>query len=822
MRVLYELLCLRDPSRSVGLGAGEPIHIVPISRTVKHAQRVVFSGLEKKLALSPWFKGRYKSTMDYIEFPDKKIMIVGGAASDSNALGLNVFASILDELNFMGVSREADKGNSASGQTQDRAQMIYDALVRRVKSRYQRSGVKGMIFLLSSKRATDDFTERRIRDHIKNKSTAGVFVRDYCLAGDTRVLLVDGSKPTIAELADEYPDQEKTFWLYSVNEKGQIVTGEGFSPRITKQKAPVVEITLDNKNKIKLTDDHRVMLADGNYRPAGELVPGDLLFGLSYETPIVEKVKVAGKCDVYDLSVKKHHNFGLAAGIVVHNCTWTVQPQSFANQKWYRCSVSASEGRCRILDDNESDPDGALIFTFPEDYLSEFQRDPSGCFTGDTKISLLDGREVAIKDLVGVDEFWTYSFTPEGYFKPGRGHSARLVKQNASIVEVELDNGERIRCTPDHPFMLRDGTYLPALALTTDVALMSRDSDRSVKSIVLTGDYEDVYDITVDITHNFALTCGVVVKNSARDIAGIASDAYSPFISKREAIEDIFDPERPHLFDIREWEMGRALNIQWNKVMTENARGERVPWCCPHANRHVHIDLSKNQCATGFCLGHQGGMIEVVRVNPANGEKSVEEVPVFHIDGMLRILAGPAGDVDHSEVRSLIYKLNEGGFNIRSVSMDHWMSVPNMQIFKKRGYRVEEISTVKKIDPYDTMRAAIYENRIQSPEYDILRQELRVLELDPKARPERPKVRVPPGRTKDISDAFAACIFFLAKNATGGMLLTPTHGDTISGKPRAIVWSDGDPMWSDEEGYDTLPDPSSDNSTDPSGQAWII
>ena len=548
MRVLYELCCLKNPSRSLGLGAGEPIHIVPISRTVKHAATVVFGGLEKKLALSPWFRGKYKNTMDYIEFPDKRILVKGGASSDAAALGLNVFMAFVDEANFMGGASHTHKQMSAGGQTHDRAQMIFDALTRRVKSRYQRSGLKGMIILASSKRATDDFTERRIREHIKHKTTAGVFVRDYA--------------------------------------------------------------------------------------------------------------------------------------------TWLVKPEPFANQTWYRCSVSAAEGRCRILSDEEKAPEDALVFTFPEDYLSEFQRDPAG---------------------------------------------------------------------------------------------------------------------------------------ATRDVAGIATDTYSPFISKREAIEDMFDPDMPHLFDVREWEMGRALTINWREVMTKNARDERVPWCCPNSNRHVHIDLSKNLCATGFCMAHQAGTTEVIRHNKETGERTIEEVPVFHVDGILRILAGPAGDIDHSEVRALVYKLNDGGFNIRSVSLDHWMSVPNMQTFKKHGFRVEEISTVKKIDPFDTTRAALYEKRILSPEYDILRQELRVLELDPKRPPDRPRVIVPAGQTKDIADAFAGAIYYLAKHEKGGLFLAPSSGMSIKSKSgKAVKWKSGDAIWDDEEGYDLLPDPELGGQADPHGQAWIV
>lgn len=540
-RLLYELCCLRDPAQSMGLGAGEMIHIVPISRTTQAAKRVVFSGIKNKLALSKWFRGRYKETMDYIEFPEKRIMIVGGASSDAAALGLNVISALIDEGNFMGQVRASDTEASAASRGVDRAQMICDALVRRVKGTYKRAGVKGMIFLISSKRATDDFTERRLRDHIKNGTTSGVFVRDYA--------------------------------------------------------------------------------------------------------------------------------------------TWHVRPEPFKNQKWHRCVVSSAEGRCRVLADDEPNPPDALVFEFPNDFLSEFQRDPSA---------------------------------------------------------------------------------------------------------------------------------------AARDIAGIATDTYAPFIANREAIDAMFEDGRPHLFGVREWETDRDLEIKWNDVMVDNERGDPVPICCPTAARHVHLDLSKNLCASGICIAHQAGMTEVIREDKSTGKKVIEEVPVFHIDGVLRVLAAASGEIEHEEIRNLIYRLTEGGMNIRSVSMDHWMGVPNQQIFKKKGYRVEEISTVKKIDPYETARSALYEGRIKSPRYDLLRNELRVLELDPKRPAEKPRVIVPPGFTKDLADAFAGAIYYLAKHARGGEVLAPSTGRSDAPYGPGVTWSKGEVFWGDEDSYDGGAD------NDPHVQSWIL
>jgi DNA gyrase/topoisomerase IV subunit B len=87
--------------------------------------------------------------------------------------------------------------------------------------------------------------------------------------------------------------------------------------------------------------------------------------------------------------------------------------------------------------------------------ISAFVHEP--CFTPDTKISLLNGTEVEIQSLVGLREFYVYSrdlFT--GNIVPGRAHSCRKTGTKP-ILKITLDNGEVIRCTENHLFLLKSG-----------------------------------------------------------------------------------------------------------------------------------------------------------------------------------------------------------------------------------------------------------------------------------------------------------------------------------------------------------------------------
>ena len=101
----------------------------------------------------------------------------------------------------------------------------------------------------------------------------------------------------------------------------------------------------------------------------------------------------------------------------------------------------------------------------------------SGCFVGSTKVRLVDGRSLTMRELV--DEYesgkenWVYSFNEETMkIEPKRIRKAWLTLKDAPLVKVTLDNGEGILCTPNHKFMLRDGSFCEAQDLISGVSLM--------------------------------------------------------------------------------------------------------------------------------------------------------------------------------------------------------------------------------------------------------------------------------------------------------------------------------------------------------------
>ena len=99
-----------------------------------------------------------------------------------------------------------------------------------------------------------------------------------CFSGDTRVALVDGTSPTLEEMARRANSGE-LFWGYSVGENGRIIVSLLDAPRYIGRDA-LLEIELDNGEVIRATADHEFVLRDGLMLEAGALRPGQSLMPL--------------------------------------------------------------------------------------------------------------------------------------------------------------------------------------------------------------------------------------------------------------------------------------------------------------------------------------------------------------------------------------------------------------------------------------------------------------------------------------------------------------------------------------------------------------
>lgn len=99
-----------------------------------------------------------------------------------------------------------------------------------------------------------------------------------CFSGDTRVALVDGTAPTLEEMARRAETGEP-FWGYSLGPHGRVIVTLLEAPRYIGRDA-LLEMTLDNDEVIRCTPDHKFIARDGRTMIAADLRQGDALMPL--------------------------------------------------------------------------------------------------------------------------------------------------------------------------------------------------------------------------------------------------------------------------------------------------------------------------------------------------------------------------------------------------------------------------------------------------------------------------------------------------------------------------------------------------------------
>jgi DNA gyrase subunit B len=121
-----------------------------------------------------------------------------------------------------------------------------------------------------------------------------------------------------------------------------------------------------------------------------------------------------------------------------------------------------------------------------------------GCFVGETEISLVSVRTITFEELVeeqaAGETHYCYTIIDDGSIGIEEITNPRVTREDAELLAVTLDNGRTVKCTPDHAFMTRDGSYCEAQNLKPGQSLMPlyrKTSDTAEEGITIDG-YEMV------------------------------------------------------------------------------------------------------------------------------------------------------------------------------------------------------------------------------------------------------------------------------------------------------------------------------------------
>ena len=269
---------------------------------------------------------------------------------------------------------------------------------------------------------------------------------------------------------------------------------------------------------------------------------------ISYNHTIVD-IELVGEQEVFDLTVEKYHNFALNCGIVAHNSIgigksflavlcmlyllyrmlclkdpytyYGLQPIDKITFSFINVTIDAAKGVAwdKIQQLLQSSPwfmshgnvsgRSEIIWT-PSKRIELVVGSNNNaiigralfCLDGDTVILTTDG-EYSLKELS--NKTINVISTNNGVLEPSNNCTVIPTVKSKIEYEIELDDGTIVKCTPEHRFMLKDGTYKEAQYLTENDELFDHSItyDSFINDIIATrgqwnipdGEYFEVHHI---------------------------------------------------------------------------------------------------------------------------------------------------------------------------------------------------------------------------------------------------------------------------------------------------------------------------------------
>jgi hypothetical protein len=236
-RQIYKISCMRNPHQTFGIQRHSSIVFTIQSVRLSTAKRAVFDELGKFIHNSPYFNEVYpydKRIASSMYFRQHHVQIMPVSSSDTGAISMNVIGGMLDEVNFMERVKNSKNANAAEDGEYDQAKTLYLTLSKRRRSRFMNKGkLPGTLFLVSSSRYPDDFTEQKAAEAASQGGTDNaIFVLSKSLwEGRGR---------------DKYKDEEFRVLIGNERQRPRIL---GADEIITDSDAQIIAVPIDLKSE---------------------------------------------------------------------------------------------------------------------------------------------------------------------------------------------------------------------------------------------------------------------------------------------------------------------------------------------------------------------------------------------------------------------------------------------------------------------------------------------------------------------------------------------------------------------------------------------
>jgi intein/homing endonuclease len=582
------------------------------SVSAQNASKVIFSEMKSKIDDCPWFQARPWDRPD-ARVPDpaclselrfkNNIFIIPGSSNWRSAVGYNIVVGIIDEA-----------GNYRASDNSDQAEDIYNAMKRRLGSRFEE---KGACIVAGSPMYESDFLERKIKE--AKDSSVTTYVKRRTLweskypdwAGE--VFYVDHINKIVYDVLPDKANMKdfdaipKLPFLYEAFKQNTTKAYRDFGARPSFTISSFFEqpkVLIDHIN----TKREDPLDTNGRFKPWFKPldkyafhtihvdigISGDALgFAMGHFNGLTpcggiktyidlmvrmkgsqtEPIQIASVRElIYSLT-----NMGFNIGLItfdgfqstdcmqiLKNRRYTVEYLSLDRSMlpYNNFKASVNENRIdyyMVKSGNPESPSASEVFVREATQLEDIQgkkveHPPKGCFSADTRVALIDGTNPTFEQLVaqkGNERFWVFTFDGKRIVA-GEAHSAKMTKV-AEVVEIELDNFQVVRCTPDHLFMLFNGEYVRADNLRKGSSLMPL-----YKSVALKGgwfEYERIWqpiDCRRELVHKIvAVQYGIEGEivhhidgnkrnNVPSNLEGMTKACHAKYHTKKRHSEDMF------------------------------------------------------------------------------------------------------------------------------------------------------------------------------------------------------------------------------------------------------------------------------------------
>ena len=143
-----------------------------------------------------------------------------------------------------------------------------------------------------------------------------------CFTGDTEILTYDNEKISFIDLVKKIENGEEIY-TYSCTPNGERRKSKIIAAKKIKKVKHLVKVNLGEYGSFECTPDHKIMMLNGNYKEAKDLIIGDDLMTIDGSVKLLSiYLHWCDDEDVYCLEVDDpEHNFSLAVGgLFAKNC----------------------------------------------------------------------------------------------------------------------------------------------------------------------------------------------------------------------------------------------------------------------------------------------------------------------------------------------------------------------------------------------------------------------------------------------------------------------------------------------------------------------